>query len=162
MSSTSASAGTPADPSESSRHYQDDYYWPKDPQKNYDWHSNGPPSPEPDGPPAQNRGSDGNVKFKTHWEMEKECHVLRKENERLINLMNTEHRRWLETRAQLDLCHVAIAQLRNERDDLLAEKRAREEARNGTTEQLEVDGWKKVRCGPACWLEYRGDGQLAG
>ena len=132
MSSTSASAGTPADPSESSsRHYQDDYYWPKDPQKNYDWHSNGPPSPEPDGPPAQNRGSDGNVKFKTRWEMEKECHVLRKENERLINLMNTEHRRRLETRAQLDLCHVAIAQLRNERDDLLAEKRAREE---GTTE----------------------------
>ena len=134
MSSTSASAGTPADTSESSRHYQDDYYWRKDPQKNYDWYLNGPPSPEPDGPPAQNRGSDGNGKFKTRWEMEKECDVLRKENERLINLMNTEHRRWLETRAQLDLCHVAIAQLRNERDDLLAEKRAREEARNGTTE----------------------------
>ena len=77
--------------------------------------------------------------------------------------MNTEHRRWLETRAQLDLCHVALAQLRNERDDLLAEKRAREEARNGTTEQLEVDGWKKsalwasllagISGGwPACWL----------
>ena len=131
MSSTPASAGTPADPSS---HYQDAYYWPKDHQKNYDWYSNGPPSPEPDGPPAQNRGSDDNGKFKTRWEMEKECDRLRKENERLVNLLNTEHRRWLDTRAQLDLCFGAITQLRNERDDLLAEKRAREEARNGTTE----------------------------
>ena len=126
MSSMPASAGTPADPSS---HYQDAYYWPKDPQKNYDWYSNGPPSP------AQNRGSaDDNGKFKTRWEMERECDRLRKENERLVNLLNTEHCRWLDTRAQLDLCFGAITQLRNERDDLLAEKKAREEARNGTTE----------------------------